>query len=199
VLSLTASAPAQIVLLPTGAGDARQLTHDKVYHSFARWLPNGKGFIFTATEQGHGARLYVRDTVDGEARAISSEGINPQVIVPSPNGNEVAAVASDEKAYIYPLSGGNPRTVAGFQVGEQPIQWSADGKSLYVYRPGDLPAKVSRLDLTTGQRTIWKQLMPLDPAGVSQIGPVVVTSTANAYVYGYHRTLSDLYLVEGLR
>jgi DNA-binding beta-propeller fold protein YncE len=84
-------------------------------------------------------------------------------------------------------------------VGEQPVQWSADGKSVYVYRPGDLPAKISRLDLATGQRVMWKDLVPADPAGVSQIGPIVLTPTGNAYVYGYHRTLSDLYLVEGLR
>jgi hypothetical protein len=199
VLSLTTSTPAQIVLFPTGAGDARQLSHDKVYHSWARWLPNSKGFIFTGTEEGHGTRIYVQDTLDSQPRPISAEGMAPLVLVPSPNGAEVAAVGSDEKAYICSINGGAARAVPGFQVGEQPIQWSADSKSLYVYRPGDLPAKISRLDLATGQRVMWKDLVPADPAGVSQIGPIVLTPTGNAYVYGYHRTLSDLYLVEGLR
>ena len=199
VLSLTTSTPAQIVLLPTGAGDARQLSHDKIYHSWARWLPNSKGFAFTGTEEGHGARIYVQDSLDGQPRAISSEGMAPLAIVPSPNGNEIIAVASDEKAYVYPISGGTARSVPGFQVGEQPIQWASDGRSIYTYRPGELPAKIYRLDLISGQRMVWKELIPSDPAGVSQIGPVVLTSSASTYVYGYHRTLSDLYLVEGLR
>jgi serine/threonine protein kinase len=199
VLSLTTSTPAQIVLLPTGAGDARQLSHDKIYHSWARWLPNSKGFVFTGTEEGHGARIYVQDTLDGQPRAISAEGMAPLALVPSPSGAEVAAVGSDEKVYIYPVNGGSARGVPGFQVGEQPIQWSLDGKSLYVYLPGALPAKIYRLDLGTGQRVMWKELIPSDSAGVSQIGPVVLTASANAYVYGYHRTLSDLYLVDGLR
>jgi len=199
VLSLTTSTPAQIVLLPTGAGDARQLSHDKIYHSWARWLPNSKGFVFTGTEEGHGARIYVQDTLDGQPRAISGEGMAPLVLVPSPDGMEVAAVGSDEKAYIYPLGGGTPRSVPGFQVGEQPLQWGRDGKSIYTYHPGELPTKIYRLDLVTGQRVMWKELIPSDPAGVSQIGPVIVTPTANAYVYGYHRTLSDLYLVDGLK
>ena len=230
VLSLTTSTPAQIVLLPTGAGDARQLSHDKIYHSWARWLPNSKGFVFTGTEEGHGARIYVQETLDSQPRAISGEGMAPLVLVPSPvprdekaptnlaearwrrwggmaplvlvpspDGTEVAAVGSDEKAYIYPLSGGTPRPVPGFQVGEQPLQWGRDGKSIYTYHPGELPAKIYRLDLVTGQRVMWKELIPSDPAGVSQIGPVIVTPSANAYVYGYHRTLSDLYLVDGLK
>ena len=97
------------------------------------------------------------------------------------------------------LTGGPTKTVPGFIAGEQPIQWSADGKSLYVYRPGEFPAKVEQLDLATGKRTLWRSLAPADPAGVSQIGPIIMTPDASSYIYGYHRTLSDLYLVVGLK
>jgi serine/threonine protein kinase len=106
---------------------------------------------------------------------------------------------ADGLAYLYSLTGGPTKTVPDFQQGEQPIEWSADGKSLYVYRPGEFPAKVSQLDLTTGKRTLWRSLAPADPAGVSQIGPIVMTPDGTSYIYGYHRTLSDLYLVEGLK
>jgi hypothetical protein len=41
--------------------------------------------------------------------------------------------------------------------------------------------------------------MPSDPAGVGLIGPILMTTDAKTYVYGYHRALSDLYLVEGLK
>ena len=57
----------------------------------------------------------------------------------------------------------------------------------------------SKLDLATGKRTLWRSLAPADPAGVSQIGPIVMTPDGASYIYGYHRTLSDLYLVEGLK
>jgi hypothetical protein len=83
--------------------------------------------------------------------------------------------------------------------GEEPINWSADGQALYVYRPEDLPAKVCRVDLISGRRQLWKQLMPSDPAGVALIGPILMSSDASVYVYGYHRALSDLYLVKGLK
>jgi len=81
--------------------------------------------------------------------------------------------------------------------GEQPIAWSGDGRSLYIYRPGDLPTQVSKLDISTGQRTPFRQLMPSDPAGVETLGPILLTPDGKTCVYGYHRTLSDLYLVEG--
>jgi hypothetical protein len=41
--------------------------------------------------------------------------------------------------------------------------------------------------------------MPPDPAGVEYVGPVLPTPDGKAYVYGYRRLLSDLYLVEGLK
>jgi hypothetical protein len=39
----------------------------------------------------------------------------------------------------------------------------------------------------------------IDLAGVSRIGPILLTMDGKSCVYGYHRILSDLYLVEGLK
>jgi hypothetical protein len=64
---------------------------------------------------------------------------------------------------------------------------------------GELPAKVERLELATGHKQLWKQLMPSDTAGITDIGPILITPDAKAYVYEYGRTLSDLYLVDGLK
>jgi eukaryotic-like serine/threonine-protein kinase len=199
VLGLTMASPSQFILLPSGAGDAQQITHDQLYHSWARWLPDSKGIVFTAKQEGHGARIYLQPSISSQAKPVSPEGIDPLVLALSPDGAQVAGVGSDGQAYLYSLSGGPTKTVPGLLPGEQPIEWSADGKSLYVFRPGELPAKVSQLDLATGKRTVWRTLAPADPAGVSQIGPIVMTPDGASYIYGYHRTLSDLYLVEGLK
>jgi hypothetical protein len=40
--------------------------------------------------------------------------------------------------------------------------------------------------------------MPPDVAGVTDVGPILITPDASAYVYEYGRTLSDLYLVKGI-
>jgi dipeptidyl aminopeptidase/acylaminoacyl peptidase len=199
VIASPPAAPAQLVLLPTGPGEAKPLTHDQINHSWAQWLPDGQRFVFSGKEPGHAARIYRQDSPDRKPVPISLEGIDPLVLVLSPDGTKVAGVGPDEKAYLYPVAGGEPQLIPGFEVGEQPIQWSTDGKSIYVYRPGDLPAKVSRLELSTGHKVLWRELMPSDPSGVSRIGPILLTPDGKSCVYGYHRILSDLYLVEGLK
>jgi serine/threonine protein kinase/dipeptidyl aminopeptidase/acylaminoacyl peptidase len=199
VLGLTMSSPSQLILLPSGAGEPQQITHGSLYHSWARWLPDSQGIVFTAKQEGHGARIFVQKSISGSATPVSPEGIDPLVIALAPDGSQVAGVGPDGKAYLYSLTGGPTKPVSGFLPSEQPIEWSADGKSLYVYQPGEFPAKVYQLDLTTRKRTLWRSLAPADPAGVSQIGPIVMTPDGRSYIYGYHRTLSDLYLVEGLK
>ena len=105
----------------------------------------------------------------------------------------------DEKGYYYSIGGGDPRVVNGLEPGDLPIIWNKDGKSLYLYRTGEVPAKVYQLDLATGKKTVRKEIVPLDPTGVSTIGPIQMTPDGKTYVYGFHRTLGDLYLVEGLK
>src|SRR5260370_12386142 len=100
---------------------------------------------------------------------------------------------------LFPPSGDNAGLISGLNQGEQPNTWSLEGLSVYIYHPGELPARVYRLDIKTGQRTLWKELMPSDPAGVENIGPIYMTPDAKTCVFGYHRMLADLYLVEGLK
>jgi eukaryotic-like serine/threonine-protein kinase len=111
----------------------------------------------------------------------------------------LAGIGPDGHGYLYSIAGGDPRRIPGFEDGEVPINWTSDGKALFITRPGDRPARITRLDVTTGQRTLWKELMPLDNAGVQNIGPIRITPDGKTYVYGFQRRLSDLYLVEGLK
>jgi serine/threonine protein kinase len=65
--------------------------------------------------------------------------------------------------------------------------------------PESFSAKISRLDLASGRKTPMEQLMPGDPGGVETIGPILLTPDGKTCAYGYHRTLPDLYLVEGMK
>lgn len=195
----TLDSPAQLRLLPTGAGDAQVLTNDTINHQWVRCFADGKRFLFSGDEPGHGVRLYVQDLSGGKPEPITQEGVNGLTFAISVDGQQVAAIGPDDKGYLYPVAGGAPRPIAGFQPGEHPIGWGQDASTLYVYQPGEMPAKVYRLELATGKRTLWKQFLPADPAGVATIGPILITPDGKSYVYGFHRHLADLYLVEGLK
>ncbi|HEY1270657.1 MAG TPA: hypothetical protein VGF08_01670, partial [Terriglobales bacterium] len=199
VVSQTQDSPSQFNLLTTGAGEPQSLTHDNINHNWAHWFPDGKRVLFTGNEPGKGVKFYVLDVASGKTQAISQEGVNGTAFVISPDSQWVAGIGPDQKGYLYPVAGGEPKPIPGLNPGEQPITFSSDNNSLYVYQPGELPARVHRVDLRSGQRTLWKELMPSDPAGVETIGPIIMTPDAKTCVFGYHRMLADLYLVEGLK
>jgi Tol biopolymer transport system component len=199
VVSQTTTAPSQLVLLPTGPGAARALTSDSLTHAWAHWMPDGQHLLFSGSEPGKANRFYLM-SVDGKtSKPISGEGIDALQFAISPDGRQVAGIGPDSKGYIYPIAGGDPHPIAGFNKGEVPLSWTTDGKGLFLTRPGERPAKIVRLDVTTGERKPFKELMPLDSAGVQNIGPIRITPDGKAYVYGFQRRLSDLYLVEGLK
>jgi Tol biopolymer transport system component len=189
--------PSPLVLYPTGVGEMKRLKDDGLNHMSAAFLPDGKRFVFTGTEPGHGARLYLESLDDATPHAISMEGVRSNVL--SPDGKFVAARGPDEKVYLFPVGGGEPKVVAGVQPGEFPTAWSADGRSIFVIARGQIPAQVFRVDVATGQRTSWRSLEPADAAGIDTIRGVLISADDKAYVYGYSRTLSDLYLVQGLK
>jgi Tol biopolymer transport system component len=111
----------------------------------------------------------------------------------------VADLGPDRKIYVYPIAGGEPRLIPGVAPSEVPTGWSPDGHELFVILRGDIPAHVYRVDIATGKRTLWKTLEPADSAGIDTIGRVNLSLDTKSYVYSYVRTLSDLYLVQGLK
>jgi hypothetical protein len=139
------------------------------------------------------------DVESGASKPMTPEGVDATSFVISPDSSMVATTDADRNGFLYPVSGGTPKPISGFRNGERVITFSSDGTALYVYHPGELPARVDRLDLHTGKRTLWRELMPSDPAGVETIGPILMTPDTKTCVYGYQRTLSDLYLVDGLK
>ena len=190
--------PSPLVLYPTGVGEMKQLKNDGLNHISAAFLQDGKRFVFTGTETGHGARLYLESLDDAKPQAFSMEGVGYGIVL-SPDGKWVAARGPDLKVYLFPVGGGDPKLVQGVQPGEFPTAWSSDGRSLFLIARGQIPAQVFRVDVSTGQRTFWRSFEPADSAGIDTIRGVALSADNKAYVYGYSRTLSDLYLVQGLK
>jgi eukaryotic-like serine/threonine-protein kinase len=199
VLTSQVTSPLESLLLPTGAGESRKLTHNGITLVRARWLPDGKRYVFIGNEQGRGLRLWVQSLDNDKPTAISPEGIRSAQWGISPDGKTVAAVQSDRKGYLFSVDGGEPRPIKEFPEGYVPAGFSSDGQSLFIYNPGDLPAKVERLSLGTPQRQPWRTFMPADAAGIFSMGPILITPDGGSYVYEYVRTLSDLYVVEGIK
>ena len=118
-------------------------------------------------------------------------------IVP-PDGKSVTAVGPDQRFYLYPVAGGEPAPIPGLVNGDVPSGWTADGRFLFVRRRGEVPQRVMKLDVATGRKEVWKELVPPDPAGIWLISPVWITPDEKYYAYTFARSLADLYVVDGL-
>ncbi len=200
VLSQPAQSPETLVLLPTGPGQPRSLEHRGITSlPSGRLLPDGKRVLFLGRAGTGSARVRVQSLDGGEARAISPEGTPPGYMAVSPDGRFAAARGPDSKIAIYPVDGGPPRALAGAEAGDNPILWSADGRSLYVYRSREAPARVFQIDIATGRRDLWKTIAPADRSGLVAIDNIVITPDARSYAYSYQRVLTSLEVVEGLR
>ena len=192
----------KLVKLPVGAGEAEELKTIDQFSDGALWFPDGKRFVIGgSTGGGGGFALWVQDVTGGEPVRISPEGIwygGMRAWAVSPDGRWVAGMDAARKIALYPADGSAERPLAGVEPEEIPLQWSADGAAIFVARPNDLPARVHRIDIATGARTLWREIRPDDPSGVNKISPVVVARDGSYLSYNVLRTLGDLYVADGL-
>jgi dipeptidyl aminopeptidase/acylaminoacyl peptidase len=197
--ALTTSPDArQLALLPTGPGVPRTLApHTIASYEGALWFPDGKRVLFNGIEAGRELRVYVQDLEGGAPRPVTPEGVWAQAL--SPDGTLVAATGAGRAVLLQPLDGGPGRTVPGSEPEDVATGWTEDRRKLWVYRRGQVPAPVFRLDLATGRRELWKRLIPADAAGVVSISGFRVTADGASYAFTFRRVRSDLYLAEGLR
>jgi Tol biopolymer transport system component len=188
-------------LVPTGAGEARQLTHDAIRYRSVRYLPDGKRVLASGIETGHGTRDYLIDLANGESKPLTPEGVVGTNL--SPDGSSVAVRAPDGKIGIWALganSNGGVRLIPGLDLQYYVAGWSPDGKSVYVQstHPEQF-ARVLKVDIATGKMEPWKTFGAGVGAGVTETGAPMFSADGTAYAYVYVQNLSNAYVVTGLR
>jgi len=190
----------ELVILPTGVGEARRFGPLGLVPAAMAFLPGGERVLLSAHAPGEGARLYVRPLSGGEARPISPEAITAYFCsLLSPDGRLAFATAPDGRLTLYAVDGNDEaRVVPGTSRVDIPIGWSGDGRAIFVQNGTALPSRIERVEVDTGRRQLLRELTPPDAAGVLVIGPVHVSGDGRAYVYSYRRVLDDLYVVEDL-
>jgi len=76
------------------------------------------------------------------------------------------------------------------------IRFSLDGKAVYFHRPVEVPCRVMRLDLASGQTTLVRTLGPRDRSGLLSIYEVSLADDDRCYVYTPWHLASSLFVVE---
>jgi hypothetical protein len=201
VVNLLSGPPHELVMTPTGPGPTKKIPVEGLEPLRASLLPDGKGFLVVGkNNEAVTVSLLGRD--GGKPKILRTDGFGADWhLTVSPDGDRFVYLAAGGRLKMVSLSGGEVTTIPGAPLdsNEHPIQWSADGRYLYLWRAGEVPARVDRLELSTGRRESWKQLQPQDPVGITDIGPVVVAPDGHSFAYSYMRILaSDLFVVDGV-
>jgi serine/threonine protein kinase/Tol biopolymer transport system component len=204
-ISVLLGSPEQVTLVPTGPGQPRAIIIpglERIYNGNVHFLADGKRITLNANEPGHGARTYLVDFEGGKPIPITPEGITSGLI--SPDGRYVVRtndVRTNDAAGIsvYPTAGGTPHLIPNLEPGFTPLQWSDDNSSVYGYLPGQIPTKVYKVNLVTGEKTLLQELQPETTAGVVSIAPVVMSRDGSRFAYSYYQVFSVLYMISGLR
>jgi hypothetical protein len=193
------SPEAPLQLLPTGPGEAKQVRLPGISHRNGVFFPDGRSILIEGYRAGRSAQLYQVSLDGGPPRAVTPEGIFPFGgirLTISPDGQWVGAVGVSQHISLYPVAGGERRELPSEHMAV-PIRWSADGKAVLIWERGE-PAMIVRVDVSTGQRVVIKELVPSDPLAQAS-AYTVITPDEKSYACAYSRRLSELYLVEGLR
>jgi eukaryotic-like serine/threonine-protein kinase len=184
-------------VVPTGAGQARQLTHDNVSYQKVRWLPGNKEVLASGYEPGHGSRDYLIDVATGNSRAVTAEGVVG--VMASPDGKWAAVSGQDGKWAVAPLEGGEVRAIPGLDANYRVFGWTADGMAVRAQPVAGVgkTAKIYRVNVATGkmdpEMTFGDKL---DPGKIVFSG---LPASGGGYAYSYMQVQSQVYVVKGLK
>jgi Tol biopolymer transport system component len=182
--------PAQFWLIPTGAGEPRQVTSGDLESDGGWFTSDGQRIIFSARAPGRPTRMYVQEISGGAAKPITEEGVAGP---PSPDGTLVA-----DEGKIYSADGGAPQPIPGYEPGDRTIGWSSDSRAVFVRHnlPSD-DTQIFRIERATGRKTLVHHI---PRQGTVHPGVwLVVTPDGSAYAYSYAASQSELFRITGLK
>ncbi len=197
-LAYVPSEPPRLMLYPTGAGDPRDISVEgfSAYNS-GSFLPDGQSLLFCGTDGERNRRCFLRELGSANLSPMTPAGTDLGVLFP--DGRAVLARRQDGRWVRYPLAGGVETEIAWIDAGEEVVRIAADGRSLLVYRPSQMPSAIERVDLASGARSVLRELAPPDRAGATRFWFAVVSASESAHAYTFERNLNVLFAIDGAR
>ena len=194
--------PAQLFLLPTGAGQARQVTSDSLHHEDAAFLPDGQSMVFVGNPQGRPRMWYAQDLKGGPPRAFGPEGVlfahldDPVVL--SPDGRNIAVVTADKNLLLQPIAGGVGRAIPDLKAGFTPVRWCPGGATIMLQKKDGAAMQIFETNVTTGTQRLWKSIASPEGLAVAEVRRVRIAPDCRSVAWGVQAQEYRLFLMKGL-
>jgi hypothetical protein len=200
--ALVGTDPKQLWIVPTAAGLPRKLERPTIAGGGRiGWLSNGRLVAEIRRTDSEPPRIYAMSVKDGSLTQVLPDGIHLRgQRFGAPDATRIAAVDDQGRLMVCQLPATGVGTCAPMLSAtpeDEVAGWSADSRSVFVYRRYPVPAKIDRIDITTGHREPAGEVHPLQ-AAVSGLERLFVLPNGRK-VYSYARVRSELYVIEGIR
>jgi len=154
--------------------------------------------VFLASQPPNGPmEFYLQDVESGRRERLPLDA-PPGTSTPqfSPDATRISMI-TPSGGFVYDLRTHGMRTPP-LRRGEQIAEWTDDGQALWVYSSEASALALDRLDLATGARTHVTDLS-VDRTGAMGSSFLHTTPDGKTVVYEVVRSLTDLFVVKGLR
>ena len=187
--------PAQLVLYPTGSGEALRFAGGPLDRlTSAEWFPDSRRLMVCGSEPSRAPRCYSQNLSGTAPTPLTAEGVMAAL---APDGQTLLLTAADGSFQISSMPAGTPRPVAGLLAGDRVVGWSRDSRAVFVQHGYDVPARVERVELSSGLRSTVREIVP---EGVGALAILLVSDWVDEgrwYAYNYTTVPSTLFVVTG--
>lgn len=189
--------PPQVALNPIGAGESRRLPAGEITSlKTVAWFPDGMHLLLTGAPEGQALRTYEMDLEGGKPQALGPADFVGAAV--AKDGKRIAGRNASGEAVVFDRETQKPQAIPGIEPGEALAQWTEDGQALIVYSSTPSEARIYRVEVETGKRTLLQTVEPRDKTGSMQPIRVAYAERSKTYVYNTIRILGTLYVAEGL-
>jgi hypothetical protein len=189
--------PPQVALHPIGTGESRRLpVRDIVNLDHLNWFPNGKHLLLIGAAEGQSLRTFEMDLEGGKPQPLGPPDFIGGAV--AKDGRRIAGRNASGEAVVFDRETQKMHVVPAIESPEVFDKWTEDGQALLVSSGTPAAARMYRVEVATGKRTLLQTVELSEKAGSMLKLRLRYNEDSKTYVYDTRRILGSLYVVEGL-
>jgi Tol biopolymer transport system component len=189
--------PPQVALHPIGTGESRRLpVGDIVNLDQLDWFPDGKHLLLVGATEGQSLRTFEMDLDGGKPQPLGSQDFTGSAV--GKDGKRIAGRNASGDVVVFNRETQKAQGVPAIGPQEAFDKWTEDGKALLVSSGTPMAARMYRVEVATGKRTLLQTVELSEKAGSVLKLRLQYNENSKTYVYDTRRILGSLYVVEGL-
>ncbi len=160
------------------------------------WFPDGRHLLLIGASEGQPLRMYEMDLKGGKPQPLGPPDFIGYVV--AKDGQRIAGRNASGEAVVFDRETQKVDAIPGVEQQESLQKWTEDGQALLVSSGTPWEARMYRVEVATGKRTLLQKVELSERAGSIMPVRLEYAEGSKTYVYGNVRILGTLYVVEGL-